>query len=249
MNKTLSLFVILVGILLFAATQASAGAISAEIYFANYGDSFYGGSGVSSVTASKTTVSGYSEGGADFFGAPSVSVSVQTNPGNYGIIAVAGLTDHLTFNVLGGGSALVNVRMSGNWGGTGQKQVEFGLGLGSTYYSGGAYGCDSSIGRCYGFGQGTFDTNTWYFDVPWTIYDDATYQFGYSVKAIAEYGGSAYMDDPLIIELPDGVTFTSASGSTYSPDTPSTPVPEPGTMLLVGSGLAGLVLFRKNRKK
>jgi hypothetical protein len=52
--------------------------------------------------------------------------------------------------------------------------------------------------------------------------------------------GNAFITDPLSFDLPEGVTFTSASedflGST---------VPEPSTWLLLGSGMAGLAAWRR----
>jgi hypothetical protein len=59
------------------------------------------------------------------------------------------------------------------------------------------------------------------------------------------HAGSATIDDPFSLELPTGVTFTSASGDLLSS------VPEPGTwaMMLLGFGGIGLMLRGARRKQ
>jgi hypothetical protein len=70
-----------------------------------------------------------------------------------------------------------------------------------------------------------------------------------SVKAEASDGARAYIDDPLTASLPIGVTFTSASGSTYMIDVPVAAVPEPATWLLMGSGLLAVSGLRRKWRR
>ena len=58
------------------------------------------------------------------------------------------------------------------------------------------------------------------------------------------------------INLPNGVLFDTSGGlvsaSLVGPDDPSDaaePMPEPGTLFLLGAGLAGLVVFRRRRQR
>jgi len=50
---------------------------------------------------------------------------------------------------------------------------------------------------------------------------------------------------PAVVELAAGVALTDPP----QPITPNSPIPEPSTMLLLGSGLAGLGFFRMRRKR
>ena len=78
-------------------------------------------------------------------------------------------------------------------------------------------------------------------DNDWTVTDGVTFEFLVGLKAGASGGEKIYIDDPVSIQLPSGVTFTSASGSTY------TPVPLPSAIGLLGSGLLGLIGMMRRR--
>ena len=80
-------------------------------------------------------------------------------------------------------------------------------------------------------------------DALWSVYDGGTFSFSAGVSAQTANGGYLYVDDPLTIALPAGVTFTSLSLSSYA----VTPVPEPGTWLLLTVGMTALLLRRRQR--
>ena len=61
---------------------------------------------------------------------------------------------------------------------------------------------------------------------------------------IVDFGNTANFD----ILLPDGYTFSSASGGLLTEAAPPPAVPEPNTLALFGIGLAGLGFARKKRK-
>lgn len=170
-----------------------------------------------------------------------------------GVDGIAYLDDLLTFHVAGAStSAVVTVTMGGSWGGTfddtpnANFQVEFDLGLGPTLYQGRGY---SNL--AYDDGLATSDafigTETspgtilggYSFTRNWTVFDGQSYEFFAGLKAQASNGATSYIDDPLFITLPAGVTYTSASGRTYAP------VPAPSALLLFATGFGWLALRRR----
>jgi len=68
----------------------------------------------------------------------------------------------------------------------------------------------------------------------------------YYAEAEVDFSNTLQFTD---IIVPDGITWTSESGVFLSEYPGPTPVPVPATMLLLGSGLAGLAGFRRKFKK
>jgi PEP-CTERM motif len=177
------------------------------------------------------------EGGASFSGSPAINVNVTSVPGRE-VQARAYIFDTLTFEIEGGGSALVPVRMAGRWSGLGGR-VNAALALGqgpaapALIYSGNGFASefpsDPSFTRTGDMATG-YD-GSYIIGALWSINDVFEFSIGAFVSAQTGGGGHIYIDDPLTIDLPSGVTFTSASGSTYS-SAVVVPVPEPATWLL-----------------
>lgn len=191
------------------------------------------------------------EGGAGFSGSPMINVSVSTVPGR-GAIASAHIFDQLMFAVAGGGSALVPVRMAGSWSGLGGYVTAFlGLGQGGNLppviRQGNGYASEYPLEPGSGFtrsgNQAMGYVGSYIIDALWSVYDGGTFSFSAGVSAQTANGGYLYVDDPLTIALPAGVTFTSLSLSSYA----VTPVPEPGTWLLLTGGMTALWLRRRQR--
>jgi hypothetical protein len=198
-------------------------------------------------------------GGASFVDGR-ISLSMTSIPGR-GVAGQAYLDDYLTFHVAGGGSAVVDVSIAGGWGGTyndsasASFQVEFDLGLGPRFLNGNGYSnlayddglpaSDAFVGTNLG---GGVIIGSYLFNTTWTINDGVQYEFFAGLKAQASNGATAQINDPLIITLPAGVTYSSLSGRIYAPAvTEPSPIPEPSTLLLLCTGLADVARRRFTR--
>jgi PEP-CTERM motif len=250
-------FVMLVG--LQQATAQTDPRYGAHVGLSNLADYAYDGQ--TSAGGSVTTgLAGavLTEGAAGFGGFPSLHVNVTSVQGR-GVIAKAYLFDQLTFHVAGGGSAVVPFHMEGNWTGQGFSTIKYTLILGQ----GGGGDTASPTGFLasrdnYGHAASSFivgsgdyihgAAGTYAFDALLTVTDGYVYGILASVEADASDGARAYVDDPLTVTLPSGVTFTSASGDTYMAGT-VTAVPEPSAWLLMGSGLICMAWLRRTRRQ
>jgi hypothetical protein len=100
--------------------------------------------------------------------------------------------------------------------------------------------------------QGSTASGTYSYDFTTRVYYGFDYRFGIAVTATAPYSSStgpghyAFIDDPITIDLPEGVTFTSLSKNTY---TGATAAPVPPSLLLLAPGLIGLCLARRRFAK
>lgn len=234
---------------LIAATDARATTL-AMVSFQN---SIYSYSGNPTAFGSLTLDNGTLEGGADFFGQTAIWVGMQSNTG-YGVEGRASLEDSLEFSVSGGGSAQVMIHMAGVWHYTQVGQGNFGytppsyqvsLAWGSNFqqaYSGTNPEFSPTSGPLSAYGA--FEMNgTYHFDVPWTVQDAISYGFYAGVYAQAMEGDFVYINDPITLELPDGVSLSSSSGSQYT-----AAIPEPSSTALLLAGLCGLFLLWRNRR-
>ena len=191
------------------------------------------------------------EGGAGFSGSPGINVNVTSVVGRE-VQARAYIFDTLKFEIASGGSALVPVRMAGRWSGLGGRvNAALALGQGPTspaqIYSGNGYASEfpSDIGFTRTGDMLTGYDGSYIIDALWSINDVFEFSIGAFVSAFTGGGGHVYIDDPLTIDLPSGVTFTSASGSTYS-SAVVVPVPEPATWLLFAGAF---VAFARQRRR
>src|ERR1700691_244325 len=91
---------------------------------------------------------------------------------------------------------------------------------------------------------------TYAFEQTFPIFNDQPMLFEVAVSAgAAECGtscsGQAFITDPVSLELPSGVTFTSASGEFPG----STTAPEPSSLMLLATGLLGVLGMFWRRKQ
>jgi hypothetical protein len=222
---------------------------SAGVDLQNLGDYHYEGqSSAGGRIATGTDAAVVTEGGAAFSQSPAEWVNTTSVPGR-GVTARAYLDDTLTFHVPGGGATDVDVHMAGNWRAARAGEVDYILIAGTKRYAGRAFATGVSESTINGaptastFRIASGDaTNgvlgSYLVNARLTVSDGASYSLFSQVRATAGDGDRAYMDDPITIDLPAGVTFTAASGSTYA-------VPEPTALLLCCGGIAALVRPRR----
>jgi hypothetical protein len=250
-GRSIAVGCFLAGALLAAAPRAAVGAMEpsvAKVTLANLGNYEY--TDPQATSGNVATANGVVTIGTASFasGTDATVTSVLTR----GVYVRSSLDDYLIFHVPGGGSSTVSVTIAGTWYGTydfsvnADFKVGFALGLGPNLYQGYAYAnpfYDDGIpasdaftaNRAPGSAVGTYS-----FTKNWTVFDGQQTEFFSSVYAECSNGGTAFINDPLTISLPAGITFTSSSGSTYA-------IPEPATMLLAGLGLVGMTLRHRRR--
>ncbi len=69
--------------------------------------------------------------------------------------------------------------------------------------------------------------------------------FAWNGSYVASYGDTLHT---FVFSPTPGVVITSVSGHDYSPTAPTTPVPEPASLFLVGAGLLGICGRRRSRR-
>ena len=250
--------------LLFGTQRAAAGPnplYGTEVFLKNSGDHVYEGQAnavgnwTTSVNGSTLTTHGLASFGDS---EASVSSAFTVSSAYTEGWAWALVSDTLTFHVANGNSAQVPVRMAGLWNAQGAGgKVSYDLYLGSTHYSGYATATrltesfvdGAPIAAAFSFGPGDYLTGiSGNYEVAalWNVVDGAVYSLSTVVRADAGGGNvNAFIDDPLTIALPPGVTFTAASNSTYA----IAAVPEPSTWLLLSAGLLGFGRLGRVRRR
>jgi hypothetical protein len=246
--------------------QAGAYNYGASVSYQNPG--FVYDSQQTAASLNSTTTNGFAAASAGFYAAAPV-VSATANAYTGYTQASASIGDWLLFSGPSGSYADVTIHIAGNWGvyldrtaapGT-APWVRFSVGftpqwssIANTYdswrswYSGGIQqsGSLTATGGWTEFAGGD-DSNasgTYAFDFTTRVYYGYYYHLTLGVTAEATAGQHrAYIDDPLIIALSDGVTFTSLSGTKY------TAVPVPSSFLLIAPCLIGLAAVRRRFRK
>jgi len=91
------------------------------------------------------------------------------------------------------------------------------------------------------YNNGTF--NGFFFDSLFTYSDNKQYEFTIQ-------GGTWSIYDPTTFQqyVSGYINFNPTVGGSYVPTQPQSPVPEPTTMLLFGTGIAGLVAVGRRKK-
>jgi PEP-CTERM motif len=170
--------------------------------------------------------------------------------------AAAFVSDTLTFHVANGSSALVPVNMAGTWNAQGSGgEVSYVLMVGTAPYVGRAFATGLSesfangvpVVSAFSYGPGDYITGvdgTYEVDALLNVVDGGVYSISATVRADGLGGNaSAFIKDPLTIALPLGVSFTAASGSTYT----VAGVPEPSTWFLMSVGLLSICWLLRRR--
>ena len=119
-------------------------------------------------------------------------------------------------------------------------------GSSSVYETLSAYGANCGVGTNCVVGTSTSRTGSLAFQ----IFSGAPTNFGISLNGFASIGNSFDFGNTakLYLRVPDGVTYTSSSGSFLTAAAPITPVPEPATPLLLVAGFALLGLVARPRR-
>lgn len=248
--------------LLLEFDTASAETTEAKVTFSNCGDYAY--SGVAAAGGSVTTTTCglvvsrpvTAEGGADFSASPQLWLNM-TSDTRRGVDGLAYLDDYVTFHVANGGSAVVTANISGSFQAKLYPSFSVTAALGSDAFGGTGSTTDSidgNPGTDLYFPQ-TGDplsaagvVGSYSISHDWTVSDGYVYELYAALKVLgASNGASIYIEDPFTFKLPDGVTFTSMSGSTYGAAAIPA-VPEPSTWMLMAAGLAVMARLRRKSR-
>lgn len=159
-----------------------------------------------------------------------------------GGFAGAIIWDTLTFHGAAPG-ATVTIVIGGNNGLQGDASTGVGAILISTASAGGIISPGSEL--VGNLTSSVVSQPTYSYSQTYAISNGQPMLFELYVHASAggQFGsGSASISDPFSLQLPDGVTFTSASG-----EFPSSETPEPSSLLLLAAGLPAILRTRKGR--
>ena len=246
-------------LLLFSAQHALAQAIDprygAFVILDNLGHHEF--SGQTSASGSLSTGGGLvlTESAASFSGSPAL-VGYSTSVPGRGVDTRALLFDQLTFAVASQGTAQVQVQMAGQWRGAGPGMVQYFLNLDDQYFTQrmaatGFLDSTSNTPVLPSTFANTFNgdyagaAGTYIVNALWSVTDGSVRSISARVDSQASDGGHYYIDDPIVIRLPPGVTFTAASNSPYT-SVQVSPVPEPSTWMLLAGGAFALAWKRRH---